>query len=128
MCNVIEKCKAMNLKFEVRSCQEERVKENWLLTDLFEEKLVKQSVKARIDLEIVGLNQIMDSTGSELMMWKQIKVSRGRSMKGKVAHWFSRLEEEVLRSSNSRELKKEYMLEVENYVASLPQLEKLQDD
>ena len=66
-CNVIDKCKAMNLRFEVRSHQEERVKESWLLTDLLEEKLVKQSVKARIDLEIVSLNQILDPTGGELM-------------------------------------------------------------
>src|SRR5260363_376043 len=42
--------------------------------------------------------------------------------------WFSRLEKEVLRSLNSRKLKKEYMLEVENHVASLLELEKLQDD
>ena len=49
-------------------------------------------------------------------------------MKRKVPYWFSRLEEEVLRSLDSRKLKKEYMLEGKNHIASLPQLEKLQDD
>ncbi|CAG8602426.1 17210_t:CDS:1, partial [Gigaspora rosea] len=84
-------------------------------------------MKSRIDLEIVGLSQILDLTGRELITWNQI-VSRERSMKGKVPRWFSRIEEVVLRIPDSRELKKEFQLEAENHVVLLLRLEKLQTD
>src|SRR5205085_1792635 len=80
------------------------------------------------DLDIVVLEQVLDIEGSHLMTWQQLKISRKKSKKGKKAIWFKEVEERVLISEESREVKEEYRTGIKNYLGMQNLLEEISVD
>jgi len=127
-CNVIEKCKLINLKFETQSIQNEVCNKEVAIVSFLDERAIKNSMNTRVSLELVSLNQLIDPTGTSLMSWQQVRGIRERSMRGKTPDWFSRIEERVMINKSSRELKREYRLEGESSKLSSPIRKKVRKD
>jgi len=54
------------------------------------------------------LEQLLDSTGSHLLTWDQLKHIRNRKTKRRTPSWFKKLEERVIKENSSREVKDAY--------------------
>ena len=74
------------------------------------------------------LEQILDTKGTVLMTWQQLKCSRRKSKRGKVAAWYRELEEKVLENPLKREIKKEFRKGAENYLGAQDLLEEVTTD
>src|SRR6266487_5645976 len=62
------------------------------------------------------------------MTWQQLKMSRKKSKKGKKAIWFKEVEERVLISEESREVKEEYRTGIKNNLGVQNLLEEISVD
>ena len=60
------------------------------------------------------LEQLLDSTGSYLLIWDQLKHIRNRKTKGRTPSWFKKLEERVIKENSSREVKDAYKVSGSN--------------
>ena len=96
-----------------------------LIKNLMKKKTFIKVVKMLCDLDIVVLEQVLDVEGSHLMTWQQLKISRKKSKKGKKAIWFKEVEERVLISEESREVKEEYRTGIKNYLGMQNLLEEI---
>ena len=85
-----------------------------LIKNLMKKKTFVKAAKMLCDLDIIVLEQVLDVEGSYLMTWQQLKMSRKKSKKGKKAIWFKEVEERVLISEESREVKEEYRTGIKN--------------
>ena len=60
------------------------------------------------------LEQLIDSSGSSLLTWQQLKYIRGEKRKGHIPSWFMKLEEKTLKRKDSREVQDIYKVERPN--------------
>ena len=74
------------------------------------------------------LEQILDTKGSTLMIWQQLKCSRRKSKRGKKAAWYRELEEKILENTDKREIKEYYKKDIENYLGIQDLLEEVSTD
>jgi hypothetical protein len=87
-----------------------------------------KAAKVLRDLDIWVLEQILNIEGSYLLTWQQLKSSRKRSKKGKKANWYKEIEERVLKSKASREVKDEFKTGMENILGVQNLLEEVSLD
>ena len=66
---------------------------------------------------LIYLNQLLDSSGERLITWQQLKSYQDQLSKGKKAEWFKMIELKILKEPGSREVKRHYKTEGQNFQA-----------
>ena len=74
------------------------------------------------------LEQLIDSSGSSLLIWQQLKYTRREKRKGRIPSWFTKLEEKTLKRKDSRELQDIYKVERPNRSASKLRPKEISED
>ena len=74
------------------------------------------------------LEQLIDSSGSSLLTWQQLKYIRRKKRKGHTLSQFTKLEEKTLKRKDSREVQDIYKVERPNRSASKIQPKEIFED
>ncbi|CAG8653405.1 5330_t:CDS:2, partial [Dentiscutata heterogama] len=90
--------------------------------------LMTQDFKSLQKLGVFYTYQLINSEGSEMITWKQIKVLRNMPSKGKKAKWFQSLENILLADLLKRDLQEEWQLSSSNGLAMKIWLPNLSSD
>ena len=84
--------------------------------------------KILCDLDILLLEQILNTEGIYLMIWQQLKTAKKKSRKGKKATWYKEIEEQVLISKEKREVKDKFKTGIVNTLGVQNLLEEISLD
>ncbi|CAG8556409.1 10492_t:CDS:1 [Dentiscutata heterogama] len=78
------------------------------IREVISSSLMTQDFKSLQKLGVFYIYQLINSEGSEMITWKQMKVLKNMLSKGKKAKWFQSLENILLVDSLKRDLQEEW--------------------
>src|SRR5207237_8701814 len=81
------------------------------IRDMLDRKTYKDASASLRKIEIAYISQLFDQNGINMFTWDQIKRCKNMSSKGRVAKWYKKLEEIILKNMNSRLVQEEFKLE-----------------
>ena len=109
-CQLMLRAKELQITLEFNNINMKKTNEKLKIADLLEDKFTIQVALALRKLNILSVNQLINEEGNRMISWRQLKLLRKKSSKGRPARWFKRIEETILEDKSSRQLKAEFIL------------------
>jgi ribonuclease HI len=98
------------------------------IADLLGNNFTRKVALALEKLKLIYIEQLINKSDNQMISWRQLKLLRGLSCKGKQAEWFSKIEEKLIENKQNRRVERKWQTQKPNVHALEIQLEPCSED